>query len=255
MYGIPGMSPESLRPLRHGRKVLAIVLPSMLLLAAIVGVVPQAFAAGSAASAGGACSHTIKAASHGVGPEVECFLNTTGHLTFEPNVLSVPADASIVFYVGNIGGLAHTFTLGNTTNDSTLFGWMAAPTTVQQKDLDAHFSANRTALNLVINTSDTYVESSTPITLSTSHGVFGFVCLFPSHFQAGMFGKLYEGVLAAAPTVNPTITLPVQSGILVVAFLVLVVAGTILFIAERRGGNLGAQGMADKTQERRGDPH
>lgn len=211
---------------------LMLILVSLLFLFVVAPNVPAEVNI-AASSPVDPCGHVIKAASGSAGPEIECFLNATSTLTFDPNVLNVPANASIVFDVGNVGGLTHTFTLDNVSNDSKVQGWVQAPTAVTAGQLYSYF-ANRSAVNLTISGSADSI--SKPVTLSSPHGLYYYVCLFPGHFQSGMSGELYMGLPKPIPSVTPTLTVPVQVGILAVSFIALAVAGLLIFDAQSFGG-------------------
>lgn len=130
----------------------------------------------------------VQPASGNTGPTVECYLNGTAQLSWEPNTLTAPVGATVIFSVGIVGSLPHDFALDAVVNDSTLRTWTANPKSVSTSELNAYF-ANHTAVNLPVNSSSSRSVSS-PIHLSTSQGVYYFVCLVPYHFQSGMWGTL-----------------------------------------------------------------
>ena len=184
------------------------------------------------AAATGPCDHILKPAANGSGPTVECFLNATATWTFEPNTLSVPTNATVVFSVGNIGGVGHTFTLDSVANDTNLVNWTANPSVVSATTLSAYF-AKHTAVNLNLTSAGPFVSPA--VSFSNPHGVYYYVCLIPGHFQSGMFGELYLGLAPKTPTVTPALTLPIQTGILIVAFIVMAAAALLIFNAQSLG--------------------
>lgn len=232
---------------RFRMAILLIFISAALIFVGMPGT-PALAADISPLQSSGACGHVLRQANATSGPEVECFVNATTTLTFEPNQLTVPANATVIFSVGNIGTLIHTFTLDSVANDSVLANWTAAPSAVSGSALSAYF-ANHTAVNLNITAAGPYV--SAPVTLSKAHGIYYYVCLEPSHFQSGMFGELYEGISAPAVTVLPAITAPIQTAILAAAFLLLAVAALLILNAQT-GGILAAVDNFSKKFEEKG---
>lgn len=99
------------------------------------------------------------------------------NMRFEPAQIKVKAGETIRFAVKNIGKLQHEFTLGS------------------QSDLLQHYEMMKKFPNM---------QHEEPNTLSLAGGTEGellwhfnqsgevhFACLFPSHFQAGMKGKIH----------------------------------------------------------------
>ncbi len=215
------------------RLAAVFVLLSLLLLLFAVPGLPAGIALASS-NAPNPCGHILRAANGTAGPEVECFLNATAGLTFDPNQLVVPANSTIVFHVGDVGGIPHTFTLDNVSNDSTLASWTQAPNTVSPAQLYKYFASHE-AVNLTLDGSATG-NTSSPVTLPTAHGVYYYVCLVPGHFQSGMYGELVMGLPKPIPSVAPTLNVPVQFGIVALAFVALAAAAIIIFNAQSFGG-------------------
>lgn len=190
---------------RRFRMAVLIVSATLVLTFLVVPVAPAIASDVSPLQPNSACAHVLQAATSTTPLVVECFLNTTSSYTFEPNELQVPVNASVVFSVGDIGLIYHTFTLDSVANDSQMASMESNAANVAASTLDSYM-ANRTAVNLYINGSGPYVSKTVP--LSKPYGVYTFMCLVQGHFQDGMYGSLYVGLTAPAPapttiTLNP----------------------------------------------------
>ena len=144
--------------------------------------------AGEGAATSAVSCPVVQPASGNAGPTVECYLNGTGALSWDPNALTAPSNATIIFNVGEVGAFSHDFALDAVVNDTTLQSWTANPSSVSNAQLSSYF-ANHTAVNLAVN-SPSQRNVSKPIHLTASQGTYYFVCLVPGHFESGMWGTL-----------------------------------------------------------------
>ncbi len=119
----------------------------------------------------------------------EVFLNGTSGLTWDPDVVSIPTQAPVVFVVGVIGYTPHNFTLDSISNDTTL-----SPNWTPQQ-VDSYFVKYPPLARIVPEISAGSPQSTPPVQLPT-HAVLTFICEVPGHFQQGMFGHVYIGVPA-----------------------------------------------------------
>lgn len=149
------------------------------------------------------------------------FTNTTSSLTFSPSVLSIAANIPVVFEV-TAAASGHTFTLDGCSNDSLIVTGVALPTN------DACLGASpypNAIVNLAINNQgQTY--SSAPVILKP--GIYWFFCAIPGHFQAGMWGHVYVGILPQPAGVTPQVESVIQDGYL--AVMGIVVGGAAFLI-------------------------
>lgn len=179
-----------------------------------------------------ACDHVLKPAAGGAGPELECDLNATSHFTFDPNQLVVPPGSSVVFRVTDIASFAHTFSLDDIVNDTTMATWVTGPQKVTPNQLYAHLSGHLFT-NLSLDPGATNV--SAPVDLPSTEGTYYYVCEVPAHFQSGMYGTLK---VASASGGTPPSSPPSYTGWIVGLGILAVAVGvvTLILIHRMRAG-------------------
>lgn len=199
----PGKNdPRSVFPSGPRRKGVPVLACAIMVPVVLAFFLPLGFSTpNSPGSSLSPCYHVVHPVANSSGLTVECFLNATSSLTWTPNLLAVSTNASVVFSIGDIGSLPHHFALDEVPNDPVLASWTQNPSSVSASQLDSYF-ANHSALEMNISGPGPYVSS--PIHLSAPNALYYFVCLFPGHFQSGMFGFLYEGTNLVSVKVTPT---------------------------------------------------
>ena len=144
--------------------------------------------------------------------------NTTNTLQFVPNVLvAMPPSypASLNVSVTNLGNVPHTFTVARQTNFTVPFTF--GPYFSQYPPLGS------------VNVSATPNSVAWANFSVLAPGVYMYICEQVGHYQAGMYGLLYVGVLPAALPPAPS-TAVVETWVLA-GSAVLVGIGVILALA------------------------
>jgi uncharacterized cupredoxin-like copper-binding protein len=143
--------------------------------------------------------------------------NASDTFRFIPDVLSAqPAHfpVNIAIDLHNIGVLPHTFTLAAQSNVSL--------STV------GYFKANPALSNVSIPTNGT--KSAWANFTVPAAGVYEYVCLTSGHFQNGMYGYFYVGVLPPPPAAPPS-TAIVESWVLAGSAILLGIGVMLVVVA------------------------
>ena len=186
----------------------------------------------AAAVPGGLAAARLVPAAPAVGvghPEVTSVsfsVNLTDAPAYSPRHLNatVSGGASVSVHLDNLGSLAHTFTVVNSTQSGVVLNRSWTP-----QQLQAYFTANGSLANVnVSGGSSAWANFTVPA--ATSFQSFEFVSTIPYQFQAGMWGFLnltssgatvmltenttnsfafVPNALSAGPTVHAAVTLHV----------------------------------------------
>ncbi len=164
---------------------------------------------------------TITVLPAGSATKTYVFDNATSALTFVPAILTAPANTPIVFEVTAQQG-GHTFSIDMTSNDTTLVTGTSLPSPLPP-------GLANTPVNLELNNQgQTYASAPTIL----KAGVYWFVCEIPGHFQQGMWGKIYVGLIPSPPPNVPQITQVMQYGYLALAGIIVSGAAFLVLMGQ-----------------------
>jgi uncharacterized cupredoxin-like copper-binding protein len=113
-------------------------------------------------------------------------VNLTDAPAYQPRYLNatVSGGATVSVHLDNLGGLAHTFTVVNSSQAGVVLNRSWTP-----QQLDAYFTANGSLVNVNVSAgASAWANFSVPS--ATSFQSFEFVSTIPYQFQAGMWGFL-----------------------------------------------------------------